>query len=220
VSGRRFLLSALLLVACSALPDHARPRAELLDPAAYRATDAIRYRRISRADFRASEPPAQVAAHAKSFGAFTCASVVPEGMTRVRFEPSGEPGTWVGTLENAAFHAEMDRGCSWWNPEGTPAPAAYVLEHEQIHFALTEIAARRLTARMRAVSLRSASQPSASAELQHRYDGLLEGARDELVRTSTEFDEDTSGRYEPGRQARWLARVESELAGSRAEEER
>jgi hypothetical protein len=206
------LALSVLLAACSTLPEHARPRAELVDPASYRATDAIRYRALTRADFRATEPPKQVAAHANSFGAFTCASVVPEGMTRVRLEPAHEPGIYVATLENAAFHAEMDRGCSWWNPAGTPVPKAYVLEHEQIHFALTEIQARRLGAAMREVRLRTDAPQSAGAELERRYHALLETAMAELLRRSTEFDEDTSGSYEPEQQARWLARVESELA--------
>jgi hypothetical protein len=205
----------MLLAACSALPDHARPRGEVMEPAAYRATDTIRYRAITRADFRAAAPPAHVAEHAKSFGAFTCASIVPDGMTRVRFEPDRKPGTWLGRLENTSFHAEMDRGCSWWNPGKVPVPAAYVLEHEQIHFALTEIAARRLAARLREVGLRTDSPESAGAELQKRFDALLDASRAELLRTSTEFDEDTSGSYQPDRQARWLARVESELARAR-----
>jgi hypothetical protein len=205
----------MLLVACSTLPDHARPQAEVRDPSAYRATDPIRYRAITRADFRAATPPAQVAAHAKSFGAFTCASIVPKGVTRARIEPDREPGIWVGRFENTAFRAEMDRACSWWNPEQVPVPAAYVLEHEQIHFALTEIVARRLGARLREVRLRTDSPASAGAELQKRYDALLEASRTELLDTSTEFDDDTSGSYQPERQARWLARVESELARTR-----
>ena len=183
-----------------------------MDPADYRATDTIRYRALTRADYRAAEPPAHVAAHARSFGAFTCANVVPEGMTRVLFEPTGAPGTYLARLEKTAFHAEMDRGCSWWNPQGVAIPADYVLQHEQIHFALTEIQARHLTAKLRELRLRTDSPPSATSELQGRYNEALEDATAELLRTSTAFDEDTSGRYEPGRQARWLERVEAELA--------
>jgi hypothetical protein len=187
-----------------------------MDPSAYTATDTIRYREITRADFRAAGPPAHVAAHARSFGAFTCANVVPEGMTRVLFDPTREPGIYVARLENTTFRAEMDRGCSWWNPEGTPIPAAYVLQHEQIHFALTEIQARRLTAELRELRLRTDSPQSAAAELQGRYNEALEDATAELLRTSTRFDQDTSGRYDPAQQAQWLERVEAELARTRA----
>ena len=208
---RATLLLATCLVACSTLPEHARPRAGVIDRGDYRATDVIRYRELSRSDFRANAPPAAVAAHATGFGAVTCASIVPDGPTRVRFDPETAE-RWIARLEDTGFHAEMDRGCSWWNPQGVPIPADYVLQHEQIHFALTEIQARRLTAKLRELRLRTDSPPSATSELQGRYNEALEDATAELLRTSTAFDEDTSGRYEPGRQARWLERVEAELA--------
>ena len=206
------LLLASCLVACSTLPEHARPRAGVIATADYRATDVIRYRELSRADFRANAPPAAVAAHATSFGAFTCASIVPDGPARVRFDPGARPEHWTARLENTGFHAEMDRGCSWWNPAGLPIPSGYVLEHEQVHFALTELHARRLSAALQAIRLPTSSQPDAAAELQRRYDAQLEATTDALLRDSTAFDEDTSGRHEPARQARWRARVEAELA--------
>ena len=210
------LLLATPLLACQALPNHARPQAGIMDPADYRATDVIRYRRVSRADFRASAPPPAVSAHATAFGAFTCANVVPDGPTRVLFDPGAQPNTWIARLENTRFHAEMDRGCSWWNPAGIPVPSQYVLEHEQIHFALTEIHSRRLSAALLEVRLPTDSQPAAAAELQRRYNAMLRVTRDELIRESTAFDEDTSGRHEPLRQSRWLARVEAELAKTEA----
>ncbi len=214
-SGPMLLLTALLL-GCQALPEHARPQAGIIDPADYRATDVTRYRELSRADFRASAPPAAVAAHATSFGAFTCANVVPDGPTRVHFDPGAQPNSWIARLEDTRFHSEMDRGCSWWNPASIPVPSEYVLEHEQIHFALTELHARRLSAALREIRLPTSSRPEAAAELQRRYDALLRSTTDDLVRESTAFDEDTSGRHEPARQARWLARVASELAKTEA----
>jgi hypothetical protein len=210
------LLLATYLVACSTLPEHARPQAGIIDPADYRATDVTRYRELSRADFRASAPPPAVAAHATAFGAFTCANVVPDGPTRVHFDPGAQPNRWIARLEDTTFHSEMDRGCSWWNPTGIPVPSEYVLEHEQIHFALTEIHARRLSATLLEIRLPTDSQPDAAAQLQRRYDAMLRATMDELVRESTAFDEDTSGRHEPLRQSRWLARVESELAKTEA----
>ena len=210
-SGVAPLLAALLL-ACATLPQHARPQAGVIDPAEYAATDAIRYRKLSRADFRAAAPPSSVAAHATSFGAFTCANVVPGSGTRVRFDPGATPDTWVARLDGTRFHAEMDRGCSWWNPAPLPVPGEYVLEHEQIHFARTEIQARRLSAALRELRLPTRSQPEAADELQRRYYALLRATTDDLLRESTAFDEDTSLRYEPDRQRRWLERVERELA--------
>jgi len=208
---------AILLLACVMLPEHARPHVEVVDPSELRAGDPVRYRKLAREDFLASAPPAAVAAHAARFGAFTCANVVPEGATRVRFDPGREPGTWVGRLENTAFHAEMDRACSWWNPAPLPVPSEYVLEHEQIHFALTELHARRLGPTLLAIRLPTSSQPEAAAELERRYEAELRATMDALVRESTAFDEDTSNGYEPARQSRWRARVEAELAKTPAD---
>lgn len=214
--ARAALLLATGLVACAPLPQHARPQAGIMDPAEYSASDVVRYRKLSRADFRAGAPPPSVAAHATSFGAFTCANVVPESATRVRFDPGAQPDTWVARLEGTAFHAEMDRGCSWWNPAELPVPSEYVLEHEQIHFALTEIHARRLSAALREVRMPTSSPDDAAAELQRRYDALLRAAMEDLLREATAFDEDTSFRYEPARQRRWLERVERALAETAA----
>jgi hypothetical protein len=208
-------LVATVLAACSALPEHARPRVELMDSAAYRPLDVIRYRQISREDFRADSPPESVAEHAAASGAYTCANLVPDAETQVRVVATREPGTYLATLVEARFHAEMDRACSWWNPRGTRLPSAYVLQHEQIHFALVEIHARRLSAEVQRLRLETDSPRSAHQELQRRYDALVRAAVARLLRDNTDFDEDTSARYEPERQSRWLARVQAELASAR-----
>ena len=214
---------ALLLAACasapasspvvareSSLPEYARPRAETLRPEDYASTDVTRYRRLTREDFRGSEPPVHIGANARSMGAYTCANIVPEGDPRVSFAMRAD-GTRVARLGSATFHAEMDRACSWWNPEAR-LDAAYILEHEQIHFALAEIAARRLTLRTREVEVVARDPRSATAEIQRAYDSLAREASRELVRESTRFDEETSFRVAPEAQRRWLRYVEQQLA--------
>jgi len=195
------------------LPAFALPQAEVMDPRDYHARDAITYRRLTRADFRGKAPPAQVAAHADLAGAFTCASIVPQGVARAVAEPSAKPGVYVARFEDAVFRAQMDRACSWWNPLSRDLPTEYVLEHEQIHFALTELGARHLTRALREVRV-EAGPTDAPAVLERRFQALLNQAREELLRTNTEFDRDTSGRYAPERQHEWLERVERELAES------
>jgi len=213
------LLTGLFLLACasppapspgSSLPDYARPRAQTLRPEDYRATDVTRYRSVTRDDFRASRPPVELGANARNMGAFTCVNVVPDGDPNVRFSLRGD-GSQVARLDRASFHAEMDRSCSWWNEQGRLDPA-YVLEHEQIHFALTEIEARKLTARIREVELVARDPQSATAEIQRIYDRLAREASEALVRDNTRFDEETSFRFAPDVQQRWLTTVEQELA--------
>ena len=49
---------------------------------------------------------------------------------------------YEATLAAPRFRAVFDRLCSWWNPRSNFPK--YLLQHEQIHFDLTEIAALEL----------------------------------------------------------------------------
>jgi hypothetical protein len=213
-----WLLLPLLLTACthrpetsppSSLPEYARPHAETLRPEQYAATDVIRYRAVTRSDFRAATPPAQLGGNATRLGAYTCTNIVPHGGPSVTFAPRPD-GTMMARLANASFYAEMDRSCSWWNAKSR-LEAPYILEHEQIHFALTEIQARRLTARMQGVEVAARDPQAATREIQKIYDRLAQESSQELVRDSTRFDEETSFRISPTVQKRWLHTVERQL---------
>jgi hypothetical protein len=51
---------------------------------------------------------------------------------------------YVGSIPQITFEAMFMPTCSWWHPEVPEGLKAYVLQHEQIHFALAELAARNL----------------------------------------------------------------------------
>jgi hypothetical protein len=204
-----------VLTACSGLPDYAEPKFAVMEAEQYSATDVIPYRELTRADFGAAAPPPQVAEHASEFGAFTCANIVPVDQG-VFFEVTPDPGGGPQRVrvQHAEFRAEMDRACSWWNPDPqAPLPAAYVLEHEQIHFALTELHARKLSARIQGLEF-EVEAGGGQAAIQTALETYMQRAGDELIAENTRFDRDTSGRYEPARQARWRADVEARLAAS------
>lgn len=153
VAARRspwiFALS-LAWTGCAGLPDYARPMAEVRGLEDYGAGDVIPYRALRRADFLASAPPPQVEAHAASLRAYTCANISPDPDQRVEMLPEAA-GSYRARLTRFHFRAEMDRSCSWWNPRPVRLPDEYILQHEQIHFAIVEVSARRLTARVRGV---------------------------------------------------------------------
>ena len=210
----------LLLVGCAdvqreprpgTLPDYARPRVERVRAEDYQAGDVIRYRSVTRNDFRAEAPPAHAAGTADRMGAFTCANIVPDGSPQVSFSPGPEPGSMVARLDSVRFYAVMDRDCSWWNPKAVRDPD-YILQHEQIHFGLTELQARRLSAAMRDVRLVVRSPEQAAEQMQRLYDQNAQESSEQLVRDSTRYDEETSFRSAPKAQARWLEYVERELA--------
>jgi hypothetical protein len=202
--------AALLLAGCSRLPGYARPHGMVREAGPHDAGDPIRYRALTTEDFRAPAPPEAVAAHAARIGAATCALIVPDGAPQVVVEPA-DGGGFRGVLAGVGFHAVMDRTCSWWNRGHAALPPEYVLEHEQIHFAIVELHARRLTAGFPVEPVRGGSAEEVAEALQRVYRSRVEEAAAAVLRESAAFDEDTSGRYRPNAQARWLRRVREAL---------
>ena len=122
----------------------------------------------------------------------------------------------MGKLETRLhFRAQMDRRRSWWNPKLKEIPEAYVLQHEQIHFAIAALEAQNLnasaaelTADMRA---EGDSPDSVKEAIQVKLDDVIRAALTRLIDRNGKFDEDTSARYAPKKQDQWWQRVSSEL---------
>jgi predicted secreted Zn-dependent protease len=89
---------------------------------------------------------------------------------------------------------------------------SYILQHEQIHFAIAELAARDLTKRVRQLSATGDSPEQTAAALQRAIDGVFRDVMEQMTERNTNFDLDTSGRHDPERQQRWLDQVSGELA--------
>jgi len=184
----------------------------------------IPYRTLTRDDFRATHPPPDAREHAQAMGAATCALVLPASEIQIAGKPvQGADGRvlYRGSIRGLAFRAVMDRSCSWWNAAARSPPPAYVLEHEQIHFALAELAARGLNARAAALMEGfhfESPDPGALAPTARRYvEGEIRQAMQDLVERNAAFDRDTSLRYEPEKQAAWRQRVEAELRNTQRE---
>lgn len=138
--------------------------------------------------------------------------------TRVALVPiSGDAGAtaYEARFDRLGFLAVMDRRCSWWNDTQTVLPPDYVLEHEQIHFALFEVEARRLDARSDEIMARAravaATPAAAAAEVERAVKQELEAALHSALERNRAFDEETSFGHSPARQRRWRARVDREL---------
>ncbi len=224
------LVPVLLLGACAGpsaqrvagthtLPDFATPRGRLLDTSTQLARDVIPYRQLTRDDFRGSEPPEHLASHRERVGAATCAYVVADPRTRIRVDlvVDDDGGSrFRASARKVGFRALMDRGCSWWNDDQELIPEPYVLEHEQIHFALFELAARRLDAEAPTIESSAtatrASQEAAIRAVRERLQGELSAALQAALERNRRFDEDTSMGLRPDQQEKWLRRVRDELA--------
>ena len=212
------LILGWIIAGCARLPDYATPHSAAAGPDPALLAEAITYRALQRTDFRARELPPAMAAHADDINAFTCARIRPAADARMAVRRVRYGDTWVhiGTIEGLRFEAVMIPGCSWWNPDLPERQWAYVLQHEQIHFGLLEVSARRLTAdvRERAAAL-LAIQPTAAAardEVAQTVNNWIHSAMDQALAEHTAFDEETSLFHSPRRQQWWLEKVDDALA--------
>jgi predicted metal-dependent hydrolase len=218
---------ALLLFAllgCSTLPEYAAPKGGVVEAGSLDSSDVISYRQLTRADFRGTHAPPEFAKVADRVGAATCGQVRPTNDTEFFIKwrqetPTSDKHHWV-EVKKLSFMALMDRRCSWWNDKAAARAPAYVLEHEQIHFALYELGARKLNASTEALKREMTIAGNSQAEVESRAqralnDALLKATED-LLERNRQFDEDTSLGYRPDRQRNWLKRVTEELTETQA----
>lgn len=217
-------LLALALAGCGGLPEYAAPKGGVVEAGKLDSSDVIGYRQLSRADFRGRRAPPEFAAVSGQVGAATCGQVrtTPDTEFRIHSQkdaPSGEVHHWV-EVKKLRFVALMDRRCSWWNDKLASRTPAYVLEHEQIHFALYELGARDLNASVASIARAMQSEGSTQKEAQERaqkaLNRALADATERLIARNRDFDRDTSLGYRPDRQRAWLRRVTAELAETQA----
>ena len=226
LAGNLVAVVALSTASCggpgTSLPAYASPHGRVLDQSEGVQGDVIRYRQLEREDFRAAEPPPEYAPHREKIGAATCAYLVTRPDMRIELArvsaPSGPPVYRAAPI-GVGFQALMNRDCSWWNTDQTRLPADYVLEHEQIHFALFEILAERLDQRSaeltRAATVTSNDPEEAASLAYTKLESELALALGEVMQRQREFDEDTSMGFRPERQAVWLQKVRVELEQAR-----
>lgn len=219
---KRWLPLLLALLGCSTLPEYAAPKGGVVDAGKLDASDVISYRQLTRADFRGTHAPPEFAKVADRVGAATCGQVRTTGDTEFYIKwrqetPSSARLHWVD-VKKLSFMALMDRRCSWWNDRAAARAPDYVLEHEQIHFALYELGARKLNASAenirREMMAQGTSQQEVESRAQRALNDALVKATEELLERNRDFDEDTSLGYRPDRQRSWLKRVQEELAAT------
>ena len=98
--------------------------------------------------------------------------------------------------------AALDPTLSWVRDPATMTPA--LLRHEQLHFDITEVYARRLRQKLAALHI-------ACAQLGPAFDRLSQGVYSEWEKAETQYDRDTNHGLKPEQQARWEAQVQQQL---------
>ena len=209
------VLILLFAGACAQLPDYAQPH--LQQNTGPLPLNVITYRDLTRKDFQAAELPPHLQGHAKRLNAHTAVSIRPVSTSRYLISSAlyHDQNLYYGRVERLSFEAVMIPENSWWNPHLKKVREAYVLQHEQIHFALMEIAARRLNAEVvrekATLTLFDSSYEAVRTKLVERVNELMKESRKEVLKEHTAFDEETSMRYDQKVQQGWWERVTAQL---------
>ncbi len=210
-------LALTLVIACAQLPEYAKPRSVPIDEIQKGMPAGFTYRQLRPEDFRANSLPEDLSAHEKSINAraTTIIRITADSNFSITPCPVLDKMNYCGRINHLAFEAIMIPESSWWNPKMKAALKSYVLQHEQIHFALAELAARNLTRDARKwVSNFSAIKETPQQvyfEISQQVKTLINSAMEANQKRQLKFDEDTSLSYSPSWQAWWFETVEKEL---------
>jgi hypothetical protein len=219
----RFLTYVLLSLplafvpTCARLPEYAQPRMVQADEPQKTLPTAFPYRELTQADFRATSLLEQQAELAERINAHTATLIRVTADSSFRITSGDLYGKryFFGKIEHLSFEAVMLPDRSWWNPKIPANMQGYVLHHEQIHFALMELAARRLTIDIQKwaseVLVMELTPQEVQAELFRQIKDRINAAMEVNLKRQAEFDEDTSLFFSPKRQQWWSLMVEEEL---------
>ena len=212
------ILSLILLSACTRLPEYARPQYQPVADGSTAPVNGFSYRQLNPEDFQAPSLPQEVRQYNHRIQARSCLSIRPAADTSIRITRGTIANTQIYTARylDISFEALFNPDCSWWNPNIPPQRQEYILEHEQIHFALTELRARRLNRLYRQFLLDYIGVGSTVEEIRQELvdeaQKVLQQDMREDLQTHTRFDEDTSMVYDPAKQRQWLNKVTRQLA--------
>jgi hypothetical protein len=210
-------LSLALVSTCARLPEYAQPRIFQTDEPQKTLPTAFAYRPLTQDDFRAAALSGQQAEHADQINAHaaTLIRLTPESSFTIASGDLYGQRYFFGRIERLAFEAVMLPDRSWWNPKLPANRRGYVLQHEQIHFALMEIAARQLTIDTQKwsseVLVIEKTPQEVRVELVRQIKDRINAAMEANLKRQAEFDEDTSLFFNPKWQQWWSKKVEEEL---------
>ena len=211
------LLLPVLIVGCVRLPEYARPQFHAPVDNGLAGRAGFSYRQLEINDFQAESLSPDYVQYNHRIGAQSCISIRPSKDMKIRIVQSYYQNMlfYAGTILQLKFEAIFVPECSWWNPNLARGREGYVLQHEQIHFALTELAARELTREANNEVKGYMAIGNTAAESQEEIKTKLQTMTREAMKAGmeehTDFDEDASIFYDPRAQRRWLERVDVRL---------
>lgn len=210
------VLATLMAGSCARLPEYARPRIDAEINIDGKVTDGFPYRTLTVTDFASPVPPDRNQPR-DSIKAESHISIRPSQATSITISRIDFQGkiTFAGKVVAIGFEAFFDPAGSWWSPDLDYNLHSYVLQHEQIHFAISELTARRITEELGDRKEEFIAFGRNHAEVQESLAQTLQQEARRIVEQDlaihTAFDEDTSMFHDPERQNEWYDRVLRDL---------
>jgi len=221
VATRQFLtiilLALWLISACTRLPEYARPQFQPVTEGGIAPPNAFSYRLLTPEDFQASSLPEDVQRYNHRIQARSCTSLRPARHTTIKITRGniGNMQIYTGRYVDISMEAIFKPDCSWWNPQIPSKHMGYILEHEQIHFALTELSAHRFNRFHRRYLLDYIAVGKTAEEVRDELVGqarkMVQQGMQEDLQIHIRFDEDTSMVYDQEKQRQWLKRINHQL---------
>jgi hypothetical protein len=214
------LLPALIPACAARLPEYARPRMVEADELQKTPPTGFPYRELTPEDFRAAALSEQMSEHAERINAHAAIQIRLTADSSFSITSGDLYGQsyFFGKIDRLGFEAVMLPDRSWWNPKIPVNMRGYVLQHEQIHFAVTELAARQLASDSQKwaseILVIKPTPQEVRAELARQIKERINAAMEANLKRQAEFDEDTSLFHNPRRQQWWSWTVEDELKRS------
>jgi hypothetical protein len=212
------LVVLVLLSSCVSLPEYARPQIYIPEEDTATTQKGFSYRKLAFTDFQATSLPVEIQQYSHHLNARSCITIHPSQNSKVNLRRAifYDHLTYTGSFDYVSFEASFIPSCSWWNDKVPEKLKTYVLQHEQIHFALAELAARKVTLQAKEelghyVAFGN-SNDEVHMKLRAKVKELIQDAINSDLKVHTAFDEDTSGYYVPKVQQSWFSAVEKRLA--------
>jgi uncharacterized protein DUF922 len=206
-----------LFAGCARLPDYAVPQLIEIENYEDALNQGITYRTLGVEDFRAKTTHRDMGGHANHLSAEIVTKVRLAESSTFRFDTKRHQDQimYYCKVENIAFEAVMLPDYSWWSQKVSPFQKPYILQHEQIHFAITELTARQLSKKARremknfvAVGV---TKKRAKEHLKEKITPLLQEALNSNMQRQLEFDQETSLHFDPVKQQKWFEEINTLL---------
>ena len=188
-------------------------------PTGYVPGDFIFYRELQRDDFRAKEmgnlKTAVQTDESLQPGAHVSITLLCVTTIRI-YEQAAD--AFEARLYDLRFYAMINRDDTWWNEEGDHVSEKWTLRHEQIHFDLAEVEARRLNKGrdvvMRTLVGNGDAPETAVLALQNLWAEHFQAVRDAFMAMEMQYDRETRHGKDLPAQTRWFTKAKRGLADS------